>query len=456
MRQGIEQSGPSEATKGAEATSKAARRMGYKSGKKRLTDIGVKNLKAEKGYRVDVWDALLPAFGVRVSEGGTKAYMVMYRLKIDGKPKLRWLRLGDVNGLKLADARDAARAALAKAQRGIDPSIPEPGLDEAEGNGNTMRKAVAAYIEGYCRNNCRPATWREYERIFNREILPTLGNRSLASITPKDLRDVIGVVADRGKLVQANRVRATLSAFFNWAMGEPETWGVTASPMTNVRKAKKENKGRDRVLSDDEIRWFWQACDAIGGMFGPLFKVLLLTAQRRDEVGTMEWSEIDLAKGEWIIPRGKAKNDKAHIVALSPQAAKLLRDLKTQAEAIRDLTQSRFVFTTDGRTPVSGFSKAKTRLDSEMAKLAPRDIEAWRLHDLRRTAASGMAALKIPAEVVDKVLNHTAGAIRGVAAIYNRHEYLDERREALWKWAAHVENLTRPAADNVVTLEGRA
>jgi integrase len=179
-----------------------------------------------------------------------------------------------------------------------------------------------------------------------------------------------------------------------------------------------------------------------------------LTAQRRDEVAGIEWSEIDVERRLWIIPRERAKNDRAHEVHLSALAIEIIEGLPRIGD--------RFLFTTSGDRPASGFSKSKARLDRHMLDLlraeltkAGKDpdqakIDDWILHDLRRTAATGMARLNIPPHVVDKILNHVSGTIRGVAAVYNRHAYLDERRAALEAWSRHVESLVRPSPSNVV------
>lgn len=226
---------------------------------------------------------------------------------------------------------------------------------------------------------------------------------------------------------------------------------------------------RDRALSDDELRWFWAACETIEWPFGPLAKLLLLTAQRRDEVAGMEWPEIDFAKKTWTIPRAKAKSNRAHEVQLSAAAIEVIRSLPRVGDGL--------VFTTTGGTPVSGFSRAKRRLNAAMVKARrqslglpekdadlrkaigiadgkplPVEIPDWILHDLRRTAATGMARLNFPPHVVDKVLNHVSGTIRGVAAVYNRFEYLDERRVALEAWGRHVTELFSPRPSSVVAI----
>jgi len=186
------------------------------------------------------------------------------------------------------------------------------------------------------------------------------------------------------------------------------------------------------------------------------YKLLLLTAQRRDEIGSLEWSEIDFDRCLWTIPREKAKNDRAHEVHLSTLAMEILDNLPRVG--------GHYVLTTNGARPVSGFSKSKERLDRHMihlfrAELAESGydpggaaIDDWILHDLRRTAATGMARLNIPPHVVDKILNHVSGSMRGVAAIYNRHGYYEERKAALEAWARHVQSIMRPTPSNLVTL----
>jgi integrase len=225
---------------------------------------------------------------------------------------------------------------------------------------------------------------------------------------------------------------------------------LPVSPVTGMKLPARE-RARDRALTDDELRWLWRACEAVEWPFGPLVKLLLLTAQRRKEVAGIERAELDLEKGIWAMPREKAKNNRAHTVQLSTAALKVLNSIPQIG--------GRFVFTVTGTAPVSGFSRAKRRLDAAMLATKRDELSAdcepiphWTLHDLRRTATTGMAQLNIPPHVVDKVLNHISGTIRGVAAVYNRFEYLDERRAALEAWGRYVSALVTPAPANVVAL----
>lgn len=259
---------------------------------------------------------------------------------------------------------------------------------------------------------------------------------------------IIDRIAARGAGIQANRAFAYLRAMFNWTV---ERGRLPVSPIAG--KPPTRERPRDRVLNNDEVRWLWRACDEIEWPFGPLVKLVLLTAQRRDEVASLEWSELDLKKRLWTMPREKAKNDRAHEVQLSDLALELLNSIPRIGHNL--------VFTSTGTTPVSGFSRAKRRLDAAMvaakheelgAKCEP--IAKWTLHDLRRTAATGIARLNFPPHVIDRLLNHLSGAIRGVAAVYNRFEYIDERRAALEAWGRYVSNLIAPAPENVVALRG--
>jgi integrase len=296
-------------------------------------------------------------------------------------------------------------------------------------------------------------------------VLPRWERRPIGSIARRDVIDLIDGIVARGAAVQANRTLGRLRALFNWAVEKDR---LAASPAAGMTLPTQE-RARDRVLSDDEIRWLWQGCDEIGWPFGSLAKLLLLTAQRRDEVAAAERAEFDLAARLWSIPAQRSKNGRAHDVHLSDAT---LAELKTLPQI-----GERLLLTTTGDAAISGFSRAKRRLDAAMVKARrkslglpteddecrkamgiakgkplPVEIANWTLHDLRRTATTGMARLNFPPHVVDKVLNHTGGTIRGVAAVYNRFEYREERRAALEAWGRHVQALVTDAPGNVVAL----
>ena len=208
-------------------------------------------------------------------------------------------------------------------------------------------------------------------------------------------------------------------------------------------KGPQPLEARDRVLSDEEIKAFWQAASELSWPFENVFKVLLLTGQRREEVAGMRWREIDLDAGTWTIAKERCKNGKAHTVDFSPEAVRMLAPLGDAAapRPARTSEEADLVFSTTGRTPVSGFSKTKSRIDARMQFILGDKFQPWRTHDLRRTAASGMAALGFQPHVIERVLNYVSGAQGGLVGVYQRHEYREERRRAIMAWYAHVMGL---------------
>ena len=202
------------------------------------------------------------------------------------------------------------------------------------------------------------------------------------------------------------------------------------SPAEGVPLPARE-VARDRVLTDQELAQVILAARKIGGLYGGIVELLALTGQRREEVAGLELEELDLAQRVWTIPKSRTKNAKAHVVHLSEQSIALLRRLDRRG---------RCVFSPLGTKPFQNFGKAKRVLDQLSG------VTGWRLHDLRRTCVSGMARLGVAPHVADKILNHQAGTISGVAAVYQRHEFLAERREALERWGAHVAAIVAEAS----------
>ena len=431
---------------------------------RKLTDLFVQRAKAPACGRIEYFDAAFPGLALRVTAKGGKSWCTFYRFN----GRLRRFTIGTYPAIKPAHARREAAAALERVRLGIDPAeekrarrdIPTPDQD-------TFSVLVRDYLEMHLRRNNRASSYAEAKRDLEANALPRWHNRPIASIGPGDAIRLIDAIVERGAEIQANRTLARLRALFNWAVRKHR---LQTSPISGISPPTKE-RTRDRALSDDELRWFWQACDETGWPFGPLFKLLLLTAQRRGEVAGMAWSELDLHNRVWTIPRHKAKNNLAHEVHLSEATIEVARSLP---HVIND---EGLIFTTTGERRVSGFSQAKRRLQQSMIRARrrslhlpetdadyrkavgipanrplPVEIPDWRLHDLRRTATTGMARLNFPPHVVDKVLNHVSGTIRGVAAVYNRFEYLEERRAALEAWGRYVGDLVTPKAPNIVAM----
>jgi integrase len=250
-----------------------------------------------------------------------------------------------------------------------------------------------------------------------------------------------GIVA-RGAPVGANRAFAQLRKMFRWAVSRGI---IERSPCDGIDRPSAE-KSRDRVLVADELRLVWRAAADLGFPFGPIVKLLVLTGQRRSEVGGMEWRELDLERGVWTIPASRSKNKRQHILPLSPQALAIIK-------AVPRFAGSKFVFS-PGKAAPSGFSRAKTRADRLIAKMnGGEPLAPWILHDIRRSVASGLAELGINLPVIERLLNHISGSFAGVVGIYQRFNFADEMRAAMERWGRHVEALgTKEPGGNIVEL----
>ncbi|MGC2077317.1 MAG: integrase arm-type DNA-binding domain-containing protein [Xanthobacteraceae bacterium] len=403
---------------------------------KRLTDQFVERVTQPGHGRIEYFDAAFPALSLRVSQHGHKSWSLFYR--VNGNPKLRRYKLGIYPQVKPAKARLLATEALDLVRSGIDPgTLKKQAQQDTAPDIGSIDALVRDYLRQHIEKNCSPGTYRNAKRMLEVDVLRPWRGRSLDTISKRDAIALIDRIAERAP-VHANRVLARLNAMFNWAVDKDR---IAASPIASIRAPTKE-KARDRWLNDQEIVWFWEACERLGYPFGPLFQTLLLTGQRLNETASMEWVEVDLDAKLWVIPRSKAKSDRAHEVQLSEPVMALLRSLPRLGP---------HVFTGRSGRGVTGFTSGKNRLGAAMAEVSDgATIEKFILHDLRRTATSGIARLGIAPHVVDRILNHSSGVIRGVAAIYNRFEYQEERRAALAAWASYVTGLpTRPPAGHV-------
>jgi integrase len=414
---------------------------------KRITDLFAERVKPPPLGRIEYFDAAFGSLALRVTSRGHKSWSLFYR----ASGRLRRFTLGNYPALKPKGARREASRILEQVTVGIDPLAERKRRRyERSPEQETFGAAVQDYLARHAKRNTAASTYTETKRVLEGDDLKDWQKRPLATITRRDVNDVIDAIAIRAE-VQANRTLAKLRTFFNWAVSKDR---IAKSPADGINPPTRE-ESRDRVLTDNEICWLWTATAASGWPFGPIAQVLLLTAQRRDEVASMEWAEIDFEKSLWTIPAEKAKNGREHLVPLSSAALAVLGALPRVGGGL--------VFTTTGKTPVSGFSRAKRRLDWDMEKARrswlnlpqsdseyqravgipaekplPNEIPPWIIHDLRRTATTGMARLKVAPHVVDKVLNHLSGEIRGVKAVYNKFEYLEERRDALEVWGAYI------------------
>lgn len=407
----------------------------------KLTAATVEKLKPTD-KRQEIPDSLCTGLYLTVQPSGKKGWQVRYR---HGGTHRR-MSLGAYPVLSLADARQRARDMLAAATEGRDPAgeIKAAKAPKPENDRDRVRTLLALYDKRHLKGLKSGAM---VKRELDRFVAAKWGDRNIQDIAKRDVIDLLDEIADSGRVVTANRIRAYLNKFLNWCV---ERDILPMSPATGVKPAAKETS-RDRVLTDDEIRWFWAACDAEGFPWGPFGRVLLLTGQRLNEVAQMTDGEIggDL----WHLTADRTKNGRAHDVPLSQP----VRDVLAGIDRIEG--RPGFIFTTTGNSPVSGFFKARASLAEAMEQAAakekgePVEIPRWTFHDLRRTAATGMARLGIPVRVTEAVLNHVSGTGGGIVAVYQRHDYADEKRQALDAWARFVLSLVEGKADNVVQIE---
>jgi len=369
--------------------------------RKALTDKTLDALKPQ-AKRYEVHDLHCPGLSVRVSPEGRKTFTVKYRFGLLQKR----LTIGVYPRTTLAKARERAIEAMRQVEEGSNPTRRrEPAF--------IVETVVADFIRQYAKPRNRK--WMESERILNREFVATFGQTDIRHIKRAHLLEIMDAAIDRGSSYQANRILANVRKLLNWCL---ERGIIEVNPAAGIKAPTKEIS-RDRVLSDNELKALLRACLNDTYPFRQYVPILLATATRRAELAEMRWSEIDGDK--WIIPGDRAKNGKPHVVPLSAFAKEKLAEVPRFLDC--DL-----VFTTTRRTPISGFTKAVRRLSEGS------ETSGWRLHDLRRTAASGMARAGVSPHVVERVLNHTSGIISGVAAVYNRYGYDREKAEAIEEW----------------------
>jgi integrase len=383
---------------------------------KSLTAAAVERLKAPKSGQVDHFDQGYPGLSLRISYGGRKAWNMHYRVH----GKLRRISLGTYPAMSLAEAREAWREARKDIARGIDPSLAVmPSAVPV-----TAFSAVAA--EWLERDQGRNRSLAAVKRIVNRELIPAWGNRPISDIGRRDCRDLVDGIADRAP-VMARRVHSYLHRLFGWSVGRDI---ITVNPMIGLPKPGSE-PSRDRVLTNDELVAVWKGAEALGFPYGPAHQLLILSGARREEIGRLRWSEID---SDTINLKGdRTKNGEPHLIPLSAPARTLLESLPRFAD-------SDYVFTVNGHKHVTAWWLAKEKLDAIVK------IEPWRVHDLRRTVATGLQRIGASLQTIEAVLGHVGGSRSGVVGTYQRYGFQPEAKAALEAWGAHVIGL----------IEGRA
>lgn len=421
----------------------------------RLTDAAIKKLKRPESGRVEYWDTHTRGFGLRCSESGVRSWVLITRSLKVGQWKQQRVTLGKYPAVSLAQARRRAEEAKARAEQGDDPAatVKADKLRMIESSRNTYGLVTKDFLSKYRgRQNRRPAksTLEEMTRILTGADFKAWWDAPMAKLTQRDVMDALDAILNRGAERQANKTLSYLKLLFGWATHR----GILeVDPTLGVKKPGAEVT-RDRVLSADELRLIWQATEGDDSQFNGIVRLLMLTGQRLNEVAQLPWREIDMDARLWALPSERAKNHREHIIPLTEPALRVLTEGKTLQTAIarRSKPAPKLVFTTNGTTPFSGFSKAKRRLDAAIN--AADTIPHWTPHDIRRSVATHMAEeLRIAPHIIDAVLNHVSGTKAGVAGVYNRALHLDERRDALDAWARHLMQITgENLASNIVEL----
>jgi integrase len=369
-------------------------------------------------------------FVARRLPSGAVTYGFRYRDKHSGRQ--RWTGLGVHGDITPEQARKKALKVAAEVRDGSEPvSAAELAAKQRQAAGHTLDWLLDNFIARHVRPNLRSAS--EIERTFRVYVRPRLGSRSIYDLRRRDLVELLDGIEDNNGPVMADRVLAHLRKAFNWHAARDDQF---VPPLVRgMARTKGIERARTRTLSDEELRDLWQALDSatLPAPFPKLVRMLLLSCQRRDEVSRIAWEEIE--HGVWEIPASRYKTGQPNAVPLSAAARALIGD-----------KGKGFIFTTDGKTPFSGFSKAKAALDAKVAEIRKQDgrkpMPHWVLHDLRRTGRSLMSRAGVPADHAERALGHVIPGVRGV---YDWHSFLEEKRSALERLAALVERILQPS-----------
>jgi integrase len=416
---------------------------------KALTKLIVERAAPEPERDLFLWDSKVPGFGVRVYPSGKRMYVFQYRTK---RRQQRRVAIGLHGPFTIDKAREAAADLYEAVRKGRDPADEQK--TAARLAPDTIENVIGEFMQRYMAGKKRAQRYiEETRRNFDRHVLPRWRDRDIRAITRRDVIELLDRIVDEGKPVAANRTLAAVRKLFNWAL---QRGIIEATPVALVEMPGAERK-RERILAPDEIRAVWSGAGGLGYPFGLFFQMALATGQRREEIARMRWADIDTDERTWTLSSEMTKAGRAHVVPLSPLALEILGEAKEATRLLGGEPQNgkpaTYVFTTRGDRPISGYSKAKARLDKTVAATRDGDgmpaLDSWTIHDLRRTVGTGLGKLGISRFIIARVLNH---ADRTVTGIYDRHEYLAEKRSALDAWAAYLGNLIAPLGTNIVPM----
>jgi integrase len=385
------------------------------------------------------WDDKLAGFGLRVSSAGRKVYIYRYRKAAPGRAAQTrpiTYTIGAHGGLTPDEARKIAAGLAARVAEGGNPQAEknEKRLTSVE---LEFSRQADLWLEHYEQVR-RASSLFQAKLVVRNHLKPGLKNKSLAEITRSDIQAVIDGIPQRQKAMR-RAVFAYASVMFSWSVSRGD---IARNPLKDMLKPEAP-KARERILTDEELVLIWRA--SYQSSFGAFYRLLILTGQRKSEVATLQWSHLDRSQATWTIPAAQTKNGKAHIVPLSQAAVDELDALGGE-----EWPKTGYVIsTTAGKKPIAGFSKAKKSLDAAR-------ISEWRVHDLRRTLATGLQRLGVRFEVTEAVINHISGSRGGVAGIYQRHDWKDEKRAALDAWANHLRSLLdKPDTTNILSFKSK-
>ena len=419
--------------------------------RKKLTAASVERIKPPSTGRIEYFDVALPALGLRVSARGVKSWVYLGR--VNGKQ--RRVTLGRWPAMSLKEARKAAGEAAEAMREGHDITAEKraAAILEAEPDRDLVETVIADWFK---RDQAGNRAKAEVIRMVNKDVLPFWRGRRIQEITRRDAIEVIDRVVDRGAPIMARNLHAHLHRMFRWSKGRGI---IETNPIADLPKPGVATP-RTRVLDDGELRLVWKAAEAIGWPFGPLVRLLVLTGARRGEIGEARWREVDMDGAAIRLEGERTKNGEPHTIPLSMPALAIIGALPRIASG--EDAASNYVFTVTGKSPVSGWGRAKAILDAKVDALrieaaggsaetvAP--MPGWRFHDIRRTVATGLQRLGHRLEVIEAVLGHIGGSRSGIVGVYQRYGFDDEARAALEAWGAHVDQLTTGTPARVIPL----
>lgn len=407
--------------------------------KRRLSDPELRRLRPPREGRAEIGDTVVPGLVVRVTPRGVKSFSVIYKVpgeggvSAGGRPRAgrqHRVTLGQYPAVSLKRAREQARDLLETVSEGRDPR-PERREQNLIRLANTVEAVARRFVEQDAKRTV--ASWQKIERTLALHVLPGLGDWPIRDVRRADVHELLDGLVAAGRVGAAREVRKHLSRLFNWAVDREI---VADNPLHGMeRRDLAPNSEAGRALADHELRAIWAASGEMGYPFGPMYRLLMLTGQRRGEWAGASRSEIDTGARALEVPAARHKSGRDHIVPLAGPAWGIVEGLPVWTGGDYYILSTRA-----GRAPVSGFSKAKTRLDelalSELQEVsADAELAAWRVHDLRVTCETRLADLGHSREVRDAVLGH---AKPGLQRTYNKHDYVEEKRAALAAYADHI------------------